>query len=127
GLANLLVICGDETRLDRRAGAGPALEQAALDQQHVHALGGRGHQLSFRTGCTSCSAALRTQNSKTVKSCQRSAGACFGTTSGQPWRSRAWISIRLSARPKSSTVRPSASTRRPSLVFTAPDRRSRVA
>src|SRR6516162_9193204 len=126
-LANLLVVCGDEAGLDCRARPRAALEQATLDQQYVHAFGSRGHQLSFRTGCTSCSAALRTQNSNAVKSCQRSAGACCGTTSGQPWRSRAWINIRLSVRPKSSTESPSASTRWPSRVFTAPNRRTRAA
>ena len=53
------------------------------------------------------SAARRTQVSNAVRSCQISAGACRGVTSAQPCRSSAWIIIRLSLKPKSSTVNPS--------------------
>src|SRR5260370_39283507 len=132
----LLVIGRDETRFDCRLRPGPAFEQAALDQQCVRALAGRGHapralchvQLEARAGAEAVrSAAMRTQPSNAVKSCQMSAGACRGVTSAQPCTSSAWIIIRLSVNPKSSTVNPDASTRRPSREFTSVNSRTRSA
>src|SRR5439155_17787573 len=131
-----LVIGRDETRFDRGLRPGPGFEQAALDQQCVRALAGRGHaplalcevQLEARAGAdTIRSAAMRTQLSNAVKSCQTSAGACRGVTSAQPCRSRAWIIIKLSANLKSSTVNPDASTSRPSREFTLLNSRTRSA
>src|SRR5258705_1923262 len=124
----LLVIGRDETRFDCRLRPGPAFEQAALDQQCVRALAGRGHaplalchvQLEARAGAEAVrSAAMRTQLSNAVKSCQMSAGACRGVTSAQPCKSSAWIIIRLSVKPKFSTVNPDASTSRPSRAITS--------
>src|SRR5258705_12358487 len=126
-LHDLLVIGRDETGFDRRLRPGPAFEHAALDQQCVRALAGRGHaalalchvQLEARAGAEAIRpAAMRAQLSNAVKSCQMSAGACRGVTSAQPCRSSAWIIIKLSVNPKFSTVNPDASTRRPSREIT---------
>ena len=46
GFAHRLVVGGDEAGLDRGLGPRPALEQAALDQQHIRALAGRGHVMA---------------------------------------------------------------------------------
>ena len=46
---HLLVIGSDEAGLDRRARPCPAFEQAALDQQYILALAGRGHQALMGT------------------------------------------------------------------------------
>ena len=92
------VVGRDEARFDRGLRPRSALEQAALDQQHVRALAGRGHapvapgqvQLFARVRATACRpAAIRTQVSNAVKSCQMSTGTCRGVTSAQPCRSSA--------------------------------------
>ena len=92
------VVGHDEARFDGGLRPRSALEQAPLDQQHVRALAGRGHspvapgqvQL-FAPACVEASrpAAMRTQVSNAVKSCQMSTGACRGVTSAQPCRSSA--------------------------------------
>ncbi len=97
GFQDLSVIGDDKAGVDRRPRPGPALEQAALDQQHVDALAAQilavawlgQFQPDFLT-------ASRTHASNEVRSCQISAGAVCGTTSAQPCNSRAWIIIRLS-------------------------------
>src|SRR5207302_4381880 len=118
---------------DHGAGAGAAFEQAALEQQHVHALAGRGFAVArLRQGQSDLpmarSAARRTQVSNEVRSCQISRGRCRGVTSLAPCRSSVWLIIRLSGRPKSSTVSPSLSTRWPPSAFViAKDRATRSA
>ena len=118
-----LAVGGHAAGLDRRARAGPAFEQAALDQQHVRALAGRGFAVARLSAKVSSicraarSAARRTQASNEVRSCQISAGRCRGVTSRAPCRSSAWIIMRLSGRPKSSTVSPSPSIRWPPAAF----------
>src|SRR6202171_5679556 len=133
-LHDLLVIGRDEARFNCGLRPGAAFEQAALDQQHIRTLAGRAHapvsfgevQLDARARVeASPSAAMRTQVSNAPKSCQMSAGACRGVTSAQPCRSSAWIIIKLSVNPKSSTVNPDASTRRPSREFTSVNSRTR--
>src|SRR6185436_18939286 len=104
--------------LDRGAGAGTAFEQAALDQQHVRALAGGGFVVDCLGQCQldlpmARSAASATQASNEVRSCQISADACRGVTNLAPCRSSVWIIMRLSGRPKSSTVSPSPSIRWP--------------
>src|SRR5262249_33980832 len=93
------------------------LEQAALHQHHVGALARNFAVALLCHDQPNFPAARRTQASNAVKSRQMSSGLARGVTSGEPCRSSAWIIIRLSGSPKSSTVSPSASTRRLSDVL----------
>ena len=75
-LQHLFVVGRNEAGLDRGARASPAFEQPALDQQQIDALreDGMGAQSKDQEAEVSRAAAMATQASNAVESCQISAG-----------------------------------------------------
>src|SRR5579872_7597898 len=89
GLLDRFVVGRNKASLDRRAGPGAAFEQAALDQKNIDAflvLLGRWHAAlesrKYQEAEESRAAAMATQTSNAVKSCQMSSGSSRGSANG---------------------------------------------